>query len=244
MAGSVTVRVITGDCREVMPTLAPGSVDCVVTDPPYGETSLEWDKRVWGWLDLVRPLLKPHGSVWVFGSMRYFMESADFLGDWRFVQDIVWEKHNGTNPQNDRFRRVHEHAIHLVPRDVQWKDVYRAPQFTMDATPKVARRKKRPPQWGDIGEHTYVSEDGGPRLMRSVLQVRSCHGSALHPTQKPDGILAPLISYSCPQGGMVLDPFGGSGSTGAVAASLGRDATIIEINLRYACIAHERVKAA
>ena len=236
----MTVRGINGDCRFVLPTLAPQSFDCVVTDPPYGETSLEWDKRVWGWLDLVRPLLKPHGSVWVFGSLRYFMESPDILQNWRFVQDIVWEKHNGTNMQNDRFRRVHEHAIQLIPRDVQWKDIYREPQFTMDATPRAVRRKKRPAQWGNIGEGHYVSQDGGPRLMRSVLQVRSCHGSAVHPTQKPEGIISPLISYSCPPGGAVLDPFAGSGTTGAVATQLGRDATLIEVNFRYAAIAHER----
>jgi site-specific DNA-methyltransferase (adenine-specific) len=82
---------------------------------------------------------------------------------------------------------------------------------------------------GHIEAGHYVSQDGGPRLMRSVLAVRSCHGYAEHPTQKPIDLLTPLIEYSCPPGGLVLDPFMGSGSTLVAARQSGRRAIGIEI---------------
>jgi len=103
------------------------------------------------------------------------------------------------------------------------------------------RRKGRPPHMGEIGDGNYASEDGGPRLMRSVLQVRSMHGTAIHPTQKPEGIVRPLIAYSCAPGGIVLDPFAGSGTTLAAARSLGFRAIGIEQDEAYAALAAARL---
>jgi site-specific DNA-methyltransferase (adenine-specific) len=102
---------ILGDCRDVMPK--QGLVDVVIADPPYGDTSLEWDSRVDGWLGLVRSTLKPHGSLWVSGSMRFFMASAEHFraAGRRYAQDVIWEKHNGSSFHADRFKRVHEHAV-------------------------------------------------------------------------------------------------------------------------------------
>ena len=74
----------------------------------------------------------------------------------------------------------------------------------------------------------YVSEDGGPRLMRSVIYARSMHGSASNETQKPKAIVAPLIEYACPVGGLVLSPFMGSGTDLLAARLLGRRAIGIE----------------
>ena len=62
------IRLLEGDMRELIATSPDNSVDCVLADPPYGETSLTWDKRVAGWPALVRRILKPSGSLWVFGS--------------------------------------------------------------------------------------------------------------------------------------------------------------------------------
>lgn len=237
----MSVRVITGDCREVLPTIERGSIDCVLTDPPYGSTSLSWDGVIDGWLQLVRPLLKPSGSVWVFGTLRSFLESAREWEAWTIAQDLIWEKHNGSNAFADRFRRVHEQALHLYPDDVAWADVYKNPLFTNDARARTVRRKQRPPQWGKIDSASYKSEDGGPRLMRSVLFSRSEHGRAEHPTQKPVQLLAPLVEYSCPPGGLILDCFAGSGSTGLAAKALGRSAILIEANPYYANVATRRV---
>lgn len=195
--------------------------DCVVTDPPYGVTSLEWDHTVDGWPELLRSR-----QLWCFGSMRFFL-GAGFPG-WTYAQDIVWEKHNGSSLLADRFRRVHEHALHFYRGE--WAGIYKAPPMTMDATARAIRRKTKPQHWGGIGEGSYESEDGGPRMMRSVIYARSMHGSAVHPTQKPVEILSPLIEYSCPPGGLVLDCFGGSFSTGVAALQLGRKFVGIEVD--------------
>lgn len=77
--------------------------------------------------------------------------------------------------------------------------------------------------------------------MRSVIYARSEHGRALHPTQKPEGIIEPLLLYSCPPGGAVLDPFAGSGTTGVVADRLGRTATVIDLNPEYKAMAEQRL---
>jgi len=230
--GDVTLHL--GDCREVMPLLEP--VDAVVTDPPYGVTSLGWDVPVRAWIDLLP--LKPSGSVWIFGSMRSLLD-LDIPRGWTVAEDIVWEKHNGSGSAADRFRRVHEHAVRLYRG--RWSDVYSVPPTTADARRRTVRRKERPPHWGEIAGSTYASEDCGSRLMRSVIQVRSMHGSAVHPTQKPTGILRPLIEESCPPGGVVLDPFAGSGSTLLAARECGRRGVGIEIDPEYAALLEPRL---
>lgn len=238
----MSVRIITGDCRDVLKTLADGSVDCVITDPPYGETSLGWDQRVDGWLSEIERVLASHGSLWCFGSLRFFVERAGDFARWKLAQDLVWEKHNGTNAFNDRFRRVHEGAAQFYPASREWRGIYKHPVFTSDATARTVRRKSRPPQWGDIAEATYRSEDGGPRLMRSVMFCRSEHGRAVHPTQKPVACILPLIEYSCPPGGVVADPFAGSGTTGVAARMLQRSFLGIELNPDYAAMAERRIR--
>jgi site-specific DNA-methyltransferase (adenine-specific) len=207
-------RLILGDCREILPMLQEGFADMICCDPPYGDTSLEWDSIVAGWLPAVARALKPNGSLWVFGSMRFLaplFAEAEALG-FKYSQDVVWRKQNGTGFHADRFRRVHEHAV-LFYRG-RWQDVYHDTQYTADATARTVRRKQRAQHWGDIDAGHYVSEDGGPRMMQSVLEVRNEHGRAIHPTQKPVELLRPLIRYSCPPGGVVLDPFFGSASSG------------------------------
>jgi site-specific DNA-methyltransferase (adenine-specific) len=231
----------TGDALACLEMVASGSVDCVICDPPYGETSLKWDKVVDLWPGECRRVLKRTGSMWVFGSFKSLR--AQRFDGWTIAQDIVWEKHNGSNALADRFRRVHELALHLYRDDAPWSGVYKQPQFTPDATARTVRRKQRPPQWGAIDESFYESHDGGPRLMRSVIRVRSCHGHALHPTQKPTDLIEPLISYSCAPGGLVLDCFAGVGSVALAAHRLGRRSLNFEINPDYVALAKGRVAA-
>jgi site-specific DNA-methyltransferase (adenine-specific) len=228
------ITIYHGDCREILPTLT-GGADAVVTDPPYGDTSLDWDQPVKGWLDLIDTR-----QVWCFGSMRFWLEhGADFRDDWTYAQEIVWEKHNGSSFHADRFKRVHELAIHWYRG--AWSALYRNTPVTLDANPKTVRRKHRPPHMGEIAGNRYQSVEGGPKLMRSVLQVRSEHGRAVHPCQKPIGILTPLLGCSVPRGGLVLDPFMGSGSTLVAAKERERHAIGIEINERYCEVAAERL---
>lgn len=238
----MSVRILQGDCREVLLTLPAASFDACITDPPYGDTSLVWDERVNEWVGAVGRVLKPAASFWVFGSMRFLVGMFDLMQEngFTYSQDIVWEKQNGTGFHADRFRRVHEHAV-LFYRG-HWADVYHDTQHTLDATAKTVRRKTRPTHTGHIESGHYVSEDGGPRMMRSVLQVRNEHGNAEHETQKPLRILTPLIRYSVPPGGSVVDPFVGSGSTCLAAKIEGRHSVGIDTREECCRIAERRIE--
>lgn len=240
------MKLFQGDCLEILPTLPDGCVDLVLTDPPYGDTSLSWDKRVGEWPREALRLLRPGGSMWVFGSLRYFATSfaGDVFGGWKIAQDIVWEKHNGSSFHADRFKRVHEIAVQFYPAGSKWRDTFKQPQYTATATKRTVRRKKRPPHTGHIEAASYVSEDGGPRLMRSVIYARSCHGYAQHPTQKPEEVVLPLLNFACRPGGTVLDMFMGSGTTGVAAINTGRDFIGIEKDPGYFEIAEKRIYGA
>jgi site-specific DNA-methyltransferase (adenine-specific) len=228
-----------GDYREVIDGLKASEVACdaVITDPPYGETNLKWDRWVDGWLGDAAVI---SDALWCFGSFRMFHDHADEFKAWRFSQDLVWEKHNGSSLANDRFRRVHEIAALWYRGD--WGNLRHETPTTPDVTPRALRRRAtKGEHQGARGASAYVSEDGGPRLMRSVLQVRSEHGRAIHPTQKPLGIVAPLIEYSVPPGGLVVDFFAGSATVGLAARMLGRRAVLFEAHEPYAEAAAERL---
>lgn len=207
-----------GDCRELAPAIDLRA-DLVLADPPYAETSLEWDRWPEGWVQLAASIAP---QLWCFGSQRMFFQHLADFSEWQLAQDIVWEKHNGSNSSNDRFRRVHELALHFYRGE--WSALHKHPQFTLDATARTARRKGRPTHWGAIGDGDYTSEDGGPRLMSSVIYARSCHGYATNETQKPEAIVAPLVQYSCPPDGLVVSLFAGSGTDLIVARKTGRRA--------------------
>lgn len=224
-----TVTVYHGDCLEIIPELKP--VDVVLTDPPYGETSLKWDRYCKEWSGAIGTALKTTGSLWCFGSLRMFMSQAQSWKEWTFAQDVVWEKQNGSGFHADRFKRIHEHICQFYKGE--WARIYKSPVVTMDVTAKTVRRKSRPTHTGHIDKDQYVSFDGGPRLMKSIFRVKNCHGYADHPTQKPLGVIVPLINYSCPPGGTILDPFGGSLSTAVAAKALGRKCITIEISEEY-----------
>lgn len=235
----MSASILIGDCRSAM--LERGPFDLIIADPPYGDTSLSWDTKVRGWEAVALQCLKPTGSMWVFGSMRYFLAEGVPAG-WKFAQDLVWEKHNGSGFQADRFKRVHEHAVHLYRADAPWAEVYNEVQVTADALARVVKRKKgRPAHMGNIDAAPYQSVDGGDRIMRSVIEMRSMHGRAIHPTEKPAALMEILVRTSCPPGGLVGDFFAGSGSAGEACAMLGRDYVGCEIDRDMAAKAQARL---
>lgn len=193
----------------------------MIADPPYGSTSLAWDKWPKDWPFELAEHVPENAALWLFGTMRMYFDHLGEFADWKFSQHVVWEKHNGSGFAADRFRPVHENAIEWYrgPRE----KVFVAPQFTNDATARQVRRKGRPPHTGSIGVSTYESEDGGPRLMRSVIRVPSVHGDAdvANETQKPIGIIEPLVRYSLAPGKVLLEPFMGAGTALVVAKQLG-----------------------
>lgn len=213
-----------GRFEDVLAGLGDVTFDAIVTDPPYGETTLDWDRWPDGWPSIVAPYAR---SMWCFGSMRMFLNRVAEFTDWQFAQDFVWEKHNGSGLHADRLKRVHEHAVHWYQGP--WADIYHEVPTTADATARTVRRKAKPTHHqGARGPSYFTSEDGGPRLMRSVMFARSMHGRAINETEKPVEIVEPLIAYVCPPGGVLLDVFAGSASTGEAARNLGRRAVLIE----------------
>jgi len=222
-----TVTLYLGDCREILPALGL-QAELIVTDPPYGETTLAWDR----WVDCWPTLAADYAaSMWCFGSMRMFLEHRDefvFPG-WKLSQDVVWRKHNGSSRAADRFRRVHEHALHWYRG--RWTDVRHAtPRITPGVDPRSRTRPSPSVPSPHLGAYQRRTEwvDDGTRQMPSVIEARSMHKAAIAPTEKPVPLLRPLIEYGCSSGGLVLDMFAGSGSTLEAACGCGRRAVGIE----------------
>jgi site-specific DNA-methyltransferase (adenine-specific) len=223
------------DMREVLPALGL-QADLIVADPPYEETSHEWDRWPEGWLTTAADITR---SMWCFGGLRMFMRYApEFTAaGWHLSHDVagradvevLWEKHNASGPNRDRFRRIHEQAGHFYQG--AWRDLYRDPQRTTTGVIERGRVVKQGAKdIGHRGEYRTGSwTDDGTRLLTSVLQVRSMHrNGGIHDCEKPVPLLDPLIRYACPPGGLVVDPFAGSGSTLDAARQSGRRAIGIE----------------
>ena len=228
-----TCSLYLGDMREVLPALGV-TADCIIADPPYGETSLEWDRWPDGWLEVAA---KASRSMWCFGSLRMYLEHGDEFqaAKWRLSQDVIWEKQQGTGRSADRFMRVHEHAAHWYRGN--WGDIRheapRAQSFGPDRSWRTTADAGGSEHRSAIGPRTAYVDDG-TRIMQSVIRVRNLRqAGAIHPSEKPVGILDPLISYACKPGGLALDPFAGSGSTLDAARASGRRAIGIEACERY-----------
>lgn len=216
-----------GDMREVLPALR-ASVDLIVADPPYGETALGWDRWPDGWVGVAADA---SSAMWCFGSMRMLLTHAPELNQyWNYSQDVVWEKPNGSGFAADRLRRVHEHVTHWYRGAWNWA-YHEVPRVPAEReTGGRWRTRGQPSQTGGIDAGNYVSD--GTRMVRSVIQAASAR-RRIHPTEKPVGLLRPLIEYACPPGGLVLDPFAGSGSTAEAARQSGRRAVLIEADEAY-----------
>jgi site-specific DNA-methyltransferase (adenine-specific) len=227
-----------GDMREILPALAL-QADLIVADPPYAETSLAWDRWPDRWPALAATVAS---SMWCFGSMRMFLDRRDEFGGWKLSQDYVWEKHNGSGFARDRFRRVHETATHWYRGD--WASIHHDTPLIPAQFNAKGRTSSTSgvivPHTGKIGAHSYT--DIGMRLARSVRRCPSVR-RGIHPTQKPVEVLRDLIEYACPPGGLVVDPFAGSGSTLDAARQSGRRAIGIERHEPYAEAAARRLDA-
>jgi len=261
-----TVTLYLGDCRELIPELGL-TADLIVADPPYGETSLAWDRWPEGWVQTATLAAK---SMWCFGSVRMFGEHwGEFrAAKWKMSQEnvgadenglpiradlaVIWEKNAGTGIFTDRFRRIHENVLHWY-RAPRWADVYHDAQRVPVGptwTGRVARTNGSPVRSQRAGSHLGGNGpsawfEDGTRLMTSIIRAAKVWRTGTgHPTEKPVDLLKPLIKYGCPEGGLVLDPFAGSGSTLDAARQTGRRAIGIELREQYAEKAARRLSQA
>lgn len=245
--------ILRGDCVAALEKLPEKSVDLVFADPPYnlqldGElhrpdqskvdaVDEDWDRFesfeaydafTRAWLLAVRRVLKPSGTIWVIGSYHNIFRVGATMQDLGFwiLNDVVWRKTNPMpNFRGRRFQNAHETMI-WASRD----RVAKGYTFNYDAMKAANDDVQMRSDW------LFPICTGGERL-------RDANGEKLHPTQKPEALLARVLLSSSRPGDVVLDPFFGSGTTGAVARRLGRHYVGVEREKAYIEAAAARIAA-
>ncbi|HWK46825.1 MAG TPA: site-specific DNA-methyltransferase [Stellaceae bacterium] len=240
-----------GDCVELMRGLPPGSVDMVFADPPYNlqlgnglrrpnDTLVdgvdeawdkfadlgEYDRFTRAWLGAARGALKPDGTLWVIGSYHNIFRVGAILQDLGYwiLNDIVWRKTNPMpNFRGRRFTNAHETLIWCA-RDQQSRYT-----FNYDALKALNDELQMRSDW-------LIPLCGGPERLK-------LDGRKAHPTQKPEALLHRVLLTASRPGDVVLDPFFGTGTTGAVARRLGRHYIGFEREAGYAELARQRIAA-
>jgi modification methylase len=242
-------RVMVGDCIELMNGLAEGSVDLVFADPPYnlqlaGDLLRPNNSRVDGvddawdkfadfatyddftrkWLGAARRVLKPDGALWVIGSYHNIYRVGAILQDLGFwiLNDIVWRKTNPMpNFRGRRFTNAHETLLWCArSADARYTFNYKAMK--------------------GLNEELQMRSDWLIPLCGGAERLKGDDGRKAHPTQKPEALLHRVVLASTRPGETVLDPFFGTGTTGAVAKRFGRRFIGIERDPAYAEMARAR----
>ena len=248
---SLSHRIIVGDCVAEMSKLQAGSVDLVFADPPYNlqlkgdlkrpdeshvdAVNDDWDKFdsfaayddfTRAWLLAARRAMKPSATIWVIGSYHNIFRVGAIMQDLGFwlLNDIVWRKTNPMpNFRGRRFTNAHETMI-WAARDEKAKGY----TFNYEAL-KAAN------------EDVQARSDWLIPLCTGEERLKGADGKKVHPTQKPEGLLARVLLSSSKPGDLVIDPFNGTGTTGAVAKRLGRKFVGIEREAEYAKLAKQRI---
>ena len=241
-----------GDSVALMAAMLDASVDLVFADPPYnlqlgGELHRPNNSRVAGvdndwdrfkdfasydaftnaWLTQARRVLKPKGGLWVIGSYHNIFRVGAILQDLGFwiLNDIIWRKTNPMpNFRGKRFTNAHETMIWCTPSPNG-----RGYTFNYEAMKALNEVLQMRSDW-----HLPICT-GGERLKNN--------GEKAHPTQKPEALLHRVLLASSNPGDLVLDPFFGTGTTGAVAKRLGRDFIGIDADPGYVDLAAKRIAA-
>ena len=246
-------RIVVGDCVAEMAKVAASSVDLVFADPPYnlqlqGDLKRPDDSRVdavdddWdkfssfgayddftrAWLIACRRVMKPSATLWVIGSYHNIFRVGAILQDLGFwiLNDVVWRKTNPMpNFRGRRFTNAHETMI-WAAREASGKG------YTFNYEALKAGN-----------EDIQVRSDWTLPLCTGEERLKGSDGKKLHPTQKPEALLARVILSSSRPDDLVLDPFSGTGTTGAVAKRLRRRFIGFEREAAYAAAAHKRIAA-
>ena len=253
MSDLKTDVVMRGDCIEVLRSLPDACVDMVFADPPYtlqlGGDLLrpdnskvdavddDWDKFdsfaaydafTREWMKECRRILKPEGSIWVIGSYHNVFRLGSAIQDLGFwvLNDIIWRKSNPMpNFKGTRFTNAHETLIWAARSRDQKRYT-----FNYDALKA-------------FNEDVQMRSDWTLALCTGEERIKDADGKKAHPTQKPEGLLHRVLMAATRPGDVVLDPFFGTGTTGAAAKRLGRHWIGIERDETYAKVAEKRIKA-
>ena len=252
-------RVLVGDCIDLMNGLPEGSVDMVFADPPYNlllggdllrpdhskvdAVDDDWDKFsdptdvhatgfaeydtfTRAWLKAARRALRPGGTLWVIGSYHNIFRVGTALQDegYWLLNDIVWRKSNPMpNFRGKRFTNAHETLI-WAARDRANK------KYTFNYN-----------SMKELNEGIQMRSDWLLPLCTGNERLKNDEGKKAHPTQKPESLLFRCIMAASNPGDVILDPFFGTGTTGAVARRLGRHFIGLERDHTYAAIARRRI---
>ncbi len=245
-------EILAGDCIEIMKSLPARSVDLIFADPPYNlqlggdltrpdhskvagvddawdkfSSFAAYDKFTKAWFLEARRLLKDDGAMWVIGSYHNVFRMGSQLQDLGFwiLNDIVWRKTNPMpNFRGRRFTNAHETLIWAAKSE---NSKYR---FNYDAMKA-------------LNEDLQMRSDWTIPLCTGQERLKKDDGHKAHPTQKPEALLHRVILSSTNIGDVILDPFFGTGTTGAVAKKLGRDFIGIEREKDYIAHAKQRIDA-
>lgn len=244
-------RLFIHDCGN-LDEIESGSMDLVLTDPPYGITSHAWD-RAPDWDVLVPAMarvLKPHGQLAVFGtlaSLARFMESARGLLTLRF--DLVWLKNRGLWLTPKKPIRRHECVAVFALKGAPAGSLhFDAKAVAGRGRPYVKNERRRTHGWARQVGRPFHKVNDGTRWPVTVIPARVVGGGhpeyAGHPTQKPVALMEWLCRALCPAGGEVLDPFAGVGASAVAAALNGLRWTGYERQRAFASRIAPRVKSA
>ena len=237
-----------GDCLELMKDIPDGSVDLVLTDPPYGTTACKWDSVIpfepmWEQLNRI---IKPNGAICLFGSEPF--SSALIMSNIKhFKYDWIWDKQRGSNFQNARKQPMKQHENVCVfykkqctynPQMVKYngKKVTNKPSETNAKFKSIVASNSPTMQ-------IKPYKDNGYRYPCDILNIRREKlGSTVHPTQKPVALLEYLIKTYTNENETVLDNCMGSGTTGVACKRLNRRFIGMEKDEKYFNIAKERIE--
>ncbi|HTX92584.1 MAG TPA: site-specific DNA-methyltransferase [Anaerolineales bacterium] len=241
--------VLHGDCLEVLARFPENSVDLVFADPPYNlqlsqdlyrpnlskvdavddswdkfASFEEYDRFTLAWLTACRRVLKGTGTLWVIGSYHNIYRIGKILQDLEFwiLNDVVWIKDNPMpNFRGVRFTNAHETLI--------WAQKARGARYTFNHQSMKA-----------LNEDLQMRSDWHLPICTGK-ERRKANGEKAHTTQKPEALLNRIILASTNPGDLILDPFFGTGTTGAAAKKLGRHFIGIERDAAYIRVANERI---
>ena len=252
--GDVLDRTICGDSFAVLPLLPRGFADLLIVDPPYnlnkdfhGLRFARTDDAAYAeytarWLDLALPLLKPNGSVYVCCDWRSSLVIGRLLEERLTVRSrITWQREKGRGAKKN-WKNTMEDIWFATASDDYYFDADAVKQRRRVIAPY--RSDGKPKDWDETEEGRF--RDTAPSNFWDDISVPywSMPENTAHPTQKPEKLLAKLILASCPPGGVVLDPFLGSGSSAVAAKKLGRHFVGVEQNERYCVWCEKRLELA